>query len=54
MKRKIKENKLNVVWKQAEDISKKEAEQRLGEAFNILFIEAERRLNDSEKQSGAK
>ena len=39
MKRKIKENKIKITYKQAENISEEEAQRRLFKAFDILLSE---------------
>lgn len=43
MKRKTKENKLRVIYKQTEGLSEEEAQQKLNEVFDILFDETDRR-----------
>lgn len=54
MKRKLKEKKIEVVYKYMEGLSEEEAQRRVNGAFDILFNEVERRRDDSQKQGEVK
>jgi hypothetical protein len=46
MKRKTKEKKLKVIYKQADNISEEETLRRLDKAFDVLFNEVLRRRRE--------